>query len=116
MPGKGKILTQLSLFWFEQLKDVLGHHLITADIGEMPEKVKVHQARIEGRCMLVKRLRILKIEAIVRGYISGSGWKEYQKTGTICGIQLPEGMKESEKLAQPLFTPSTKADMGEHGR
>jgi len=114
VPGKGKILTQLSLFWFDLLKDVIPNHLITANIDEMPESVRKHRDQLEGRCMLVKKLQILKIEAIVRGYISGSGWKEYQKSGTICNIQLPAGLKESEKLEFPLFTPSTKADIGEH--
>jgi len=105
----------MSLFWFELLKDVIPNHLITANVDEMPEIVKQYRDQIEGRSMLVKKLSILKIEAIVRGYISGSGWKEYQKSGTICSLPLPPNMKESEKLSSPLFTPSTKAEVGEHG-
>ena len=116
MAGKGKILTELSLFWFELLKDVIPNHVVTGNIAEMPESVRVHHGEIEGRCLLVKRLRILKIEAIVRGYLSGSGWKEYQKSGTVCSITLPKDMKESQMiLPHPLFTPSTKAELGQHG-
>lgn len=114
MPGKGRILTQLSLFWFELLKDVVGNHLITADVAQMPASVQAYADQLRGRSMLVKRLSILKIEAIVRGYISGSGWSEYKSKGTVCDIQLPAGLRESDRLAEPLFTPSTKADIGEH--
>lgn len=116
VPGKGKILTELSLFWFDLLKDVIPNHVVTGNLAEMPASVQAHRAEIEGRCLLVKRLRILKIEAIVRGYITGSGWKEYQKSGTVCSIPLPKDMKESQIiLPHPLFTPSTKAELGQHG-
>ncbi|KAI9297568.1 phosphoribosylaminoimidazole-succinocarboxamide synthase [Neoconidiobolus thromboides FSU 785] len=114
IPNKGKILTQLSLFWFHLLSEVNGHHLITANFEEMPESVKKYRNQLEGRCMLVKKLEILPVEAIVRGYITGSGWKEYQNKGTVCDIQLPVGLKESQKLERPLFTPSTKAEIGGH--
>lgn len=114
VPGKGKILTQLSLFWFDLLKNVCGNHLITADIDQMPESVRKYKDQLENRSMLVKNLKILKVEAIIRGYISGSGWNEYLKSGTVCSIPLPPNLKESDRLPQPMFTPSTKADVGEH--
>ncbi|KAJ2964684.1 hypothetical protein NQZ79_g469 [Umbelopsis isabellina] len=112
--SKGKILTQISVFWFNYLKDIMPNHLITANFDEMPESVKKYRDQLEGRCLLVKKLRVLPIEAIVRGYITGSGWKEYQKKGSICDIKLKKGLQESEKLDEPLFTPSTKAELGEH--
>jgi len=114
IPDKGKILTQLSLYWFGLLQDISANHLVTTDIAEMPEQVRQYETQLRGRCMLVRRLEILPIEAIVRGYITGSGWKEYRKQGTVCGIQLPEGLEESQKLERPLYTPSTKAEQGEH--
>ncbi|ORZ21472.1 phosphoribosylaminoimidazole-succinocarboxamide synthase [Absidia repens] len=114
IPGKGKILTQLSLFWFELLKDVLPNHLITANFDEMPNNVQQYRSQLEGRSILVKKMRVLPIEAIVRGYITGSGLKEYKQKGTICDIPLPEGLVESQKLPQVLFTPSTKAEIGDH--
>ncbi|KAK9711097.1 Bifunctional purine biosynthetic protein ade1 [Basidiobolus ranarum] len=114
IPGKGKILTQLSNFWFDFLKDVLPNHLLTTDFEKMPDIVKQYRDQLEGRCLLVKSLKIHPIEAIVRGYISGSGWVEYQKQGTVCDIKLPEGLSESQVLEKPLFTPSTKADYGDH--
>lgn len=112
--GKGKVLTSLSLFWFDLLKDVLPNHLITADFDQMPAAVQKYREQLEGRSILVKKMRVLPIEAIVRGYITGSGWKEYQKKGTICDISLPAGLVESQKLPEVLFTPSTKADIGDH--
>ncbi|OBZ83210.1 Phosphoribosylaminoimidazole-succinocarboxamide synthase [Choanephora cucurbitarum] len=112
--GKGKILTQISLFWFDLLKDVLPNHLITANFDEMPEHVQKYRGQLEGRSILVKKMRVVPIEAIVRGYITGSGWSEYKKKGTICDIPLPEGLVESEKLPEVLFTPSTKAEIGDH--
>jgi len=117
VPNKGKILTQLSLFWFELFSTQHGHtnnHLITADIDAMPECIRLHKAQLKGRSMLVKRLKIVPIEAIVRGYISGSGWKEYQAKGTVCDADIGQGLQESSKLAKPVFTPSTKADYGDH--
>jgi phosphoribosylaminoimidazole-succinocarboxamide synthase len=114
IPGKGKILTQLSLFWFDLLKDVSANHLITAAIDDMPARVQQYRDQLEDRCMLVRRLEILPIEAIIRGYLSGSGWKEYQKAVTVCGIALPAGLQESAELPTPLFTPSTKAEQGDH--
>ena len=114
IPGKGQILTAISVFWFELLKDVCGNHLITADIDKMPAAVQRHRKQLAGRTMLVKRLRILPVEAIVRGYLAGSGLKEYQAQGTVCGQSLPPGLVESSRLAEPLYTPSTKADIGEH--
>ncbi len=114
IPGKGRILTQLSLFWFDLLAKVMPHHLVTADIAQMPAAVQPYRAQLEGRVMLVKRLRILPVEAIVRGYLAGSGWKEYQKSRTVCGLALPAGLVESSQLPQALYTPSTKAELGAH--
>ncbi|RUS19171.1 hypothetical protein BC937DRAFT_87901 [Endogone sp. FLAS-F59071] len=115
IPSKGKILTQLSVFWFHYLRDVLPNHLITANIDEMPDYVRKYRSQLEGRSMLVRRLQVLPIESIVRGYLAGSGWAEYKRKGTICDIELPAGLVESEKLPEPLFTPSTKAEIGDHG-
>jgi phosphoribosylaminoimidazole-succinocarboxamide synthase len=104
------------VFWFNYLKDIMPNHLITANFEDMPESVKKYRDQLEGRCLLVKKLRVLPIEAIVRGYITGSGWNEYKKKGSICDIKLKKGLQESEKLDEPLFTPSTKAELGEHGK
>ncbi|KAJ2807442.1 Bifunctional purine biosynthetic protein ade1 [Coemansia helicoidea] len=112
--GKGKILTQISVFWFDFLKDVVPNHLVTADIDAMPAAVQQYRSQLRGRSLLVRRAEVLPVEAIVRGYISGSGWKEYRATGTVCGIELPAGLQESQQLPAPLFTPSTKADYGGH--
>ncbi|OMJ16924.1 Phosphoribosylaminoimidazole-succinocarboxamide synthase [Smittium culicis] len=112
--GKGKILTQLSTFWFDLLKDIVPNHFITSKIDEMPENVIKYRDQIENRSLLVKRLTVLPIEAIVRGYLSGSAWNEYKQSGTVHGIQMPENMRESQKLPHPIFTPSTKAEYGEH--
>jgi len=114
IPGKGRILTQLSVFWFNLLKDVTPNHLVTADIDAMPESVWRHREQLTGRSMLVRKLRILPVEAIVRGYLSGSGLKEYRDQGTVCGIALPPGLQESSQLPEPLYTPSTKAEIGKH--
>lgn len=110
IPDKGRVLTQLSLFWFEKLADVIPHHVISAEnfAGELGP----HARELEGRSMLVRRTDPVPIECVVRGYISGSGWKDYQKTGAICGIPLPAGLKESDRLPEPIFTPSTKATTG----
>lgn len=112
IPYKGKVLTALSCFWFEMINDIMQHHLITADVSKYPEHVLKYKDQLQGRSMLVKKTKSLPVECIVRGYISGSGWKEYRQNRSICGIKLPDGLKESDKLAEPIFTPSTKADEG----
>jgi phosphoribosylaminoimidazole-succinocarboxamide synthase len=114
IPGKGAILTRLSLFWFDLLGDIVPHHLISSDVEEYPEACRQYREQLEGRSMLVRRTRVLPIECIVRGYLSGSFWKAYQKDTNVCGFQLPTGMRESDKFEKPLFTPSTKAEQGEH--
>ena len=112
IPGKGALLTQMALFWFEKLKHVVPNHLT----GDAPESVVAPDelAQVSGRSMLVKRLKPLPVEAVVRGYLAGSGWKEYQHNGQVCGVALPAGLKNSSRLPEPIFTPATKADMGEH--
>ncbi len=114
IPGKGKVLTQLSLFWFDLLGDVVENHLITANVDEYPESCKPYAAELDGRSMLVHKTKPLSVECIVRGYISGSFWKAYQKNTTVCGFEFPDHLQESDKLPEVLFTPSTKADMGDH--
>ncbi len=114
IPGKGAILTQLSLFWFDLLKPLGPNHLVTADLAQMPTVVHQYAEQLTGRTMLVRKLRILPVEAIVRGYLTGSGLKEYNKTQTVCGLPLPAGLVESSQLATPLYTPSTKAEIGAH--
>ena len=114
VPDKGKVLTSLSLFWFDFLGDILPNHLITADVEKYPAVCAPYADILRGRSMLVKKAQPLPVECIVRGYLSGSFWKAYQKDTTVCGFQLPSGMVESDKFAEPLFTPSTKADQGEH--
>ena len=114
IPGKGAVLTELSLFWFKLLGDIVENHLISSVVDEYPEICHQYREQLQGRSMLVRRTRPLTIECIVRGYISGSFWKAYQKNTTVCGFELPAGMKESEKFSQPLFTPSTKAEIGDH--
>ena len=114
IPHKGAVLTQISLFWLEQLKDVIGNHLISADVADLPEQFKPYADYLRGRFMLVKKAEMFPVECIVRGYLAGGGLKEYQKQGTVCGIQLPEGLVNSSKLPEPIFTPSTKAEIGDH--
>jgi phosphoribosylaminoimidazole-succinocarboxamide synthase len=114
VPDKGKILTAISVFWFEKLKDVVENHIISTDPDEYPEPLRRYKNDLIGRSMLVKKAMPLPVECIVRGYISGSGWNDYKKSGAVCGIHLPEGLKESEILPEPIFTPSTKAEQGEH--
>lgn len=114
IPDKGKILTKLSLFWFDLLKDILPNHLITAEVEKYPTICHQYHDQLEGRSMLVRRTKVLPVECIVRGYLSGSFWNAYQKDTNVCGFQLPDGMRESDKFPVPLFTPSTKADQGEH--
>lgn len=112
IPNKGKVLNQISAFWFDFVKDIIPNHVISTDIKDFP--VEFQTPEFEGRSMLVKKLKMLPVECIVRGYITGSGWKSYKEDGTVCGIKLPEGLQESEKLAEPIFTPSTKAEIGDH--
>ncbi len=114
IPDKGKILTQISLFWFDLMKPLLKNHIISSKTDDYPEECKKYADTLEGRSMLVTKTEPLAVECVVRGYISGSGWKSYQESGRICGIKLPEGLKESEKLAEAIFTPSTKEEVGTH--
>lgn len=109
---KGTVLTQMSKFWFDFTKDIVKNHMISVDTKDMPEFFR--QEKFEGNSMLVKKLTMLPVECIVRGYITGSGWKSYQENGTVCGIKLPDGLLESEKLPEPIYTPSTKAEIGDH--
>jgi len=109
---KGEVLTALSRFWFAKLGHIVPHHLITTSIDEMPDSVRVHADELRGRSMLVKRTEVFPVECVVRGYLSGSGWKDYQRTGEVCGHKLREGLRDSEKLAAPIFTPATKAETG----
>src|SRR5215813_2965045 len=112
IPEKGRVLTQLSLFWFEFLKNVVHNHLVTARVEEYPEPLKKYSEQLRGRSMLVNKAEMINIECVVRGYISGSAWKEYRTDGTVCGIKLPSGLRESAKLPEPIFTPATKALSG----
>ncbi len=114
IPDKGIILTQLSLFWFDIVQPLVQNHVVARVVDQYPAVCRPYADVLKGRSMLVKKAQPLPIECIVRGYISGSGWKEYSETGKICGIQLPQGLKESQKLPEPIFTPSTKAELGEH--
>ena len=109
---KGAILTQMSKFWFDYTKDVIPNHMISVDVNDMPEFFQ--QPEFEGHTMLCRKLEMLPVECIVRGYITGSGWESYQKNGTVCGIKLPEGLQESDKLPEPIYTPTTKAEIGDH--
>lgn len=109
---KGRVLTQMSKFWFEYTKDILPNHMISCDVKDMPEFFQNDE--FAGRSMKVKKLTMIPIECIVRGYITGSGWESYKKNGTVCGIKLPEGLKECDKLPEPIYTPSTKAEIGDH--
>lgn len=112
IPDKGAVLNQLSAFWFGLMADIVPNHVIATDPAEYPEAARRHAAVLHGRSMLVRRTRPLAIECVVRGYLSGSGWKEYRTTGRVCGIELPAGLRESDRLPQPIFTPSTKAESG----
>jgi phosphoribosylaminoimidazole-succinocarboxamide synthase len=109
---KGEVLTALSRFWFARLGDIVPNHLLTTNIDEMPAVVRGHADELRGRSMLVRRTEVFPVECVVRGYLSGSGWKDYQRTGQVCGHQLPAGLRDSEKLAAPIFTPATKAETG----
>jgi phosphoribosylaminoimidazole-succinocarboxamide synthase len=112
IPHKGRVLTQISLFWFEFLKDVVPNHLITADVSQYPAEVRKYEDQLRGRSMVVMNADMVPVECVVRGYISGSAWKEYKATGKVCGIELPKGLRESDQLPEPIFTPATKATTG----
>lgn len=112
IPGKGRVLTQISIYWFSQVGDIVKNHLIATDVNDFPDILKKYREVLEGRSMLVKKARPMPVECIVRGYLSGSGWVEYKERGTVCGIKLPDGLVESSRLNEPVFTPSTKAEEG----
>jgi phosphoribosylaminoimidazole-succinocarboxamide synthase len=112
IPDKGRVLTQLSKFWFDRFRELVPNHLVETDVAKFPAGLAPHHEQLEWRAMLVRRAKPLPVECVVRGYLAGSGWNDYQKTGGVCGIMLPEGMKQAEKLPEPIFTPSTKATAG----
>ncbi len=114
IPGKGKVLTQISLFWFDLLKDLVPNHLITAEVTEYPASLQPYAEQLEGRSMLVKRATMFPVECVVRGYLTGSGWKEYKTSRSVCGIPLPEGLLDGSRLPEALYTPSTKGEAGTH--
>jgi phosphoribosylaminoimidazole-succinocarboxamide synthase len=114
IPDKGKVLTQISLFWFDMLKDLVPNHLITADVREFPAALQAYADQLEGRSMLVKRAQMFPVECVARGYLAGSGWKEYQASGTVCGMGLPPDLMDGSRLPEPVFTPATKAEGGAH--
>ncbi len=114
IPDKGKILTQISLFWFELLRDLVPNHLITADVSEYPAPLRPFADQLEGRSMLVERAQMYPIECVARGYLAGSGWKDYRATGKVCGVALPAGLKDGSRLPEPIFTPATKSQDGAH--
>ena len=114
IPKKGQVLNQISIFWFNQMADIIPNHIVATEVSDYPAATHAYHDQLEGRSMLVKKARPLPIECIVRGYVSGSGWKEYQQQGSICGITLPENLVESSRLEKPIFTPSTKAELGAH--
>jgi phosphoribosylaminoimidazole-succinocarboxamide synthase len=112
IPDKGKVLNQLSLFWFHRMEDVVKNHVLEWDVGRYPEILRKHADQLQGRSMLVKKAAPFPVECVVRGYLSGSGWEEYRQKGSVCGITLPSGLRESDRLEEPIFTPTTKADEG----
>jgi phosphoribosylaminoimidazole-succinocarboxamide synthase len=114
IPDKGRILTQISLFWFEFLRELVPNHLVTAEVDQFPAALQAYSAQLEGRTMLVRRARMFPVECVARGYLSGSGWKDYQATGAVCGIPLPAGLRESDRLPEPIFTPAAKINTGGH--
>jgi phosphoribosylaminoimidazole-succinocarboxamide synthase len=114
IPGKGRILTQISLFWFELLKDIVPNHVITADVNQFPALLHPYADQLEGRSMLVRRAEMFPVECVARGYLAGSGWKEYKSLGTVCGIALPAGLDDGSRLPEPIFTPATKSEGGVH--
>lgn len=114
IPDKGKVLTQISAWWFDQLKSIVPNHLISADVSQFPKELAPYRDVLAGRTMLVRKTEKIMIECVVRGYLAGSGWKEYQKTQSVCGVKLPAGLKESDRLPEPIFTPATKEEGGKH--
>jgi phosphoribosylaminoimidazole-succinocarboxamide synthase len=114
IPDKGKVLNKLSLFWMTRTQDIVPNHLITADVDEYPDECRKSSELLDGRSMLVRKAETFPVECVARGYIIGSGWKDYQSTGSLCGITMPPGLKQAEKLPEPIFTPSTKAEIGDH--
>ena len=114
VPDKGRVLTGLSAFWFGELGDVVSNHLISTDVSDFPDAAQAHADELHGRTMLVRKVEIVPFECVVRGYLAGSGWREYSADGTVCGIALPEGLEEAGELPEPIFTPATKAEQGEH--
>jgi phosphoribosylaminoimidazole-succinocarboxamide synthase len=112
IPDKGKVLTQLSLFWFDFLRNVVANHVLTARVEDYPKQLREFVEQLRGRSMLVRRAKMFPVECVARGYLSGSGWKEYQQTGAVCGIKLPAGLRESDRLPEPIFTPATKSTSG----
>jgi phosphoribosylaminoimidazole-succinocarboxamide synthase len=112
IPGKGRVLTRISIFWFKQMEDIINNHIISTNVEDFPERLRAYEDILKGRSMLVKKAKPVPVECVVRGYLSGSGWKEYKNGGTVCGISLPGGLVESSKLNEPMFTPSTKAEEG----
>jgi phosphoribosylaminoimidazole-succinocarboxamide synthase len=114
IPNKGRVLTQLSRFWFERTADIVANHLVTTDVDAFPEPLRHERTQLEGRSMLCRRADVFPVECVVRGYLIGSGWKEYRETGSVCGIALPRGLRQADRLPEPIFTPSTKAAVGQH--
>ena len=112
IPDKGRVLTQMTIFWLEQLRDIVPNHFVTSDVDDYPEEFLKYREQLAGRSMLVRRARMIDVECVARGYISGSGWKDYVRTGAICGIPRPSGLRESDRLPQPIFTPASKAQSG----
>jgi len=112
IPDKGRVLTQLTIFWLDLLRDIVPNHFLSANVDDYPREFQAHRDQLEGRSMLVRRAKMIEVECVARGYVSGSGWKDYQKCGRICGIPLPAGLRESDKLPEPIFTPATKAQSG----
>ena len=112
IPDKGRVLTQMSIFWFEMLSSIVPTHFVTADVDQYPSALRPFRGQLAGRSMLVKRANMFPVECVARGYLAGSGWKEYRQLGTVCGIALPPGLRESDRLPEPLFTPATKAQTG----
>jgi phosphoribosylaminoimidazole-succinocarboxamide synthase len=114
IPDKGRVLTQLTIFWLELLRDVTPNHFVSANVDDYPAAFHPYRDQLEGRSMLVRRARMIDVECVARGYVSGSGWKDYRRDGSICGIRLPQGLRESDRLPEPIFTPATKAQSGQH--
>jgi phosphoribosylaminoimidazole-succinocarboxamide synthase len=114
IPDKGYVLNQISIFWFRQMEDIITNHIISAEVGDFPAECRKYAGILEGRSMLVRKARPFPVECVVRGYLAGSGWKDYRATGAVCGVALPAGLVESDRLPEPIFTPSTKAELGSH--